>query len=109
MLGCPKELLNKVTPAKAPSAPRSLAVKKSGAKIALQWMDPSTLGTFQWLNYRVEMRIGTGPWKVMTSKVQSKTWALAKPVKGKKYSFRVTLLTLINSPASSVKTLIWKG
>ncbi|MEN9711688.1 MAG: hypothetical protein RL441_1680 [Actinomycetota bacterium] len=95
--------------AKAPSAPRSLTVKKSGTKIALQWMDPSTLGTFQWLNYRVEMRIGTGPWKVMTSKVQSKTWALAKPVKGKKYSFRVTLLTLINSPASSVKTLIWKG
>ena len=90
-----------------PSAPRSLVLKRVGTALNLTWQLPTTMGTFPWQGYRVEMRIGTAAWKVVAAKAVLKTFTLKKPLKGKKYSFRVSMLTQLPGPASPVKYLVW--
>jgi hypothetical protein len=101
--------LTTLAAAVAPNAPRNFSVKKVGTTIALGWQQPPFLGTFRLAGYRVEMRIGAAAWKVVAAKSTANSWVLKKPLKGKKYSFRVITLTALTGAPSGAKTLTWRG
>jgi hypothetical protein len=94
----------------APSAPRSVVASKDKTALKVAWSAPATAGSFAISGYKVEMRIGSAAWKtVAATKAGVRLWKLLRPVKGKKYSFRITALNGLLSPIAASKTFAWKG
>lgn len=106
----PWSAVSTLTAATRPAASKITNLKPSKSAVALSWTRPLTQGLFGATGYRVEMRIGTASWKtVATVKLTALNWTLKKPIKGKKYSFRVTVLGPLVSAPSVVKSLTFKG